>query len=582
MPQTLATCEVYGTIFDVFGVPVEGAIVGCMSVYKNGSLVLIGTKEVSTDVDGYFTMDLPRGPNCVAILYANTPGLNISALGTPTAIPDADSAELAAIIGDFELWNEVPIAIPGGASIGTPIGGGTPQAILFIDSGGGLGQDPPKLMYDGAGVLLPADPTLPLHAATRQYVDAHGATPAGVGTEIQYRLNATTLGAIPLSGLGTIYGGPALTLPTVKILDASGNGGLLFLDAAVTGQAGFGISSPALAPLSIFYAIHAPGSERYLYFGRSGGQGYVPQFMSFYTGATGTEDVRRMYVASNGAVVINRQSQADQGSALTVDQNGNTAFAKAFQCNGIGEMSADPTTPLGIATKQFVEAHGATPAGSATELQYRLTATTFGAVPGSSYVAADPMFQSLPTVSVSGAFRVRASTSNTAVIGIDGSNCWIVAGDPFSGALPMSVFQCFHNGTQPSGSSYLYIGRGTIGRYIVPYYISFYTGATGTEDVRRLFISPNGSIVTNQQGLADATAALTVNASGNATFAKALQINGNADMATNSAYRCLFGSGNASNMLYIDGSANFVHIGPETDYSGGIGGSVVVYACGTG
>src|SRR4249919_1897576 len=116
MPATaLATCEIYGTIYDVFGQPVAGAVVGVMAIYKNGALVLASTREVITDADGYFTMDLPR--DSVAVLYANTPGLNISCLGTPTAIPDADAAELTSIIGDFDLWEQVPVAIPIGAGV---------------------------------------------------------------------------------------------------------------------------------------------------------------------------------------------------------------------------------------------------------------------------------------------------------------------------------------------------------------------------------------------------------------------------------------------------------------------------------
>lgn len=498
MPATtLATCEVYGTIYDVFGQPVQGAVVGVMSVYKNGALVLARTQEVSTDVDGYFTMDLPR--DSVAVLYANTPGLNISCLGTPTAIPDADFAELTSIIGDFNLWDQVPVVVPGaGASIGMPVGGGTPQSVLFVDAAGKLGQDPTDFRYDAAanrlhlraasiedmggklsvtatdggpaavftcfaptptetifllkqapeatrntvngtlfsqltlisdpvqgpgklppqdgfgqrlefqadtdatahrvclidmfwttvaeatrtsalvislcnngstaseylritpaGVVLPAPPTLPMHATTRQYVDAaiaaippSGAHPAGTGTEIQYRSSATTLGAVP-----SVVTGSAVRL--LGDLEVDGN------YAMASSASGTYFTVPDLAnavpPVSIFYAINNAANSRYVYFGR-GDDGFgprkVPRFMSFYTGPTGDESLRRMYLSPAGSFVINIQALGDQVAALTVNAAGNTTFAKAFQCNGVGEMSADPTTPLGIATRQYVDSHG--------------------------------------------------------------------------------------------------------------------------------------------------------------------------------------------------------------------------------
>jgi hypothetical protein len=202
MPATLATCEVYGTIHDVFAQPVQGAVVGVMAVYKQGALVLSRTREVETDVDGYFTLELPRGPECVAILYANTPGLNISALGTPTAIPDADSAELTSIIGDFNLWDQVPVAIPIGAGVSSFNGRRGDVVLLSSDVTGALGYTPadaaaladyvPLAGGVMAGFLtLSGNPLSTFHAATKNYVD-------------QEIIDAVA--AIPPSGVSSVNG----------------------------------------------------------------------------------------------------------------------------------------------------------------------------------------------------------------------------------------------------------------------------------------------------------------------------------------------------------------------------------------
>jgi hypothetical protein len=99
MPATaLATCEIFGTIYDAFGQPAAGAKVGVMAVYKDGVLILQATREVESDAAGFFTMTLPR--SSMAVFYANTPGLNISCLGTAVAVPDADSTDLAGLL-DF-------------------------------------------------------------------------------------------------------------------------------------------------------------------------------------------------------------------------------------------------------------------------------------------------------------------------------------------------------------------------------------------------------------------------------------------------------------------------------------------------
>jgi hypothetical protein len=207
MPATaLATCEVYGTIYDVFGQPAAGATIGVMAVYKNNALILAKTKEVQTDIDGYFTMDLPR--DSVAVLYANAPGLNISCLGTPTAIPDADSAELTTIISDVDLWTEVPVAVPIGAGVSSFNGRRGDVVLLASDVTGALGYTPADsaalagylLLAGGTmtGLLtLSGDPTLPLHAATRQWVLAQiGAIPAGGVTSFNSRTGAV----VPLVG----------------------------------------------------------------------------------------------------------------------------------------------------------------------------------------------------------------------------------------------------------------------------------------------------------------------------------------------------------------------------------------------
>jgi hypothetical protein len=205
----LATCQLYGTIYDVFGQPVAGAIVGVMAVYKNGSLILSRTKEVETDVDGYFTLDLPR--DSVAVLYANTPGLNISCLGSPTAIPDADQAELASIVGDFELWDQVPVAIPIGAGVSSFNGRTGAVVLTSLDVTTALGYTPADqaalagyLLLAGGTMTGPlalaADPTLAAQAASKHYVDqaigsAIGAIPAGVSS-----FNARTGAVLPLVG----------------------------------------------------------------------------------------------------------------------------------------------------------------------------------------------------------------------------------------------------------------------------------------------------------------------------------------------------------------------------------------------
>jgi hypothetical protein len=201
MPATaLATCEIFGTIYDVFGEPAAGATIGVMAVYKNGALILAKTKEVQTDLDGYFTMDLPR--DSVAVLYANTPGLNISCLGSPTAIPDADAAELASIVSDVDIWNEVPVAIPIGAGVASFNGRRGDVVLLASDVTGALGYTPADaaalagylLLAGGTmtGTLtLAADPIAALEAASKRYVDNKvAAIPAGGVTSFNARTGA--------------------------------------------------------------------------------------------------------------------------------------------------------------------------------------------------------------------------------------------------------------------------------------------------------------------------------------------------------------------------------------------------------
>jgi hypothetical protein len=146
MPATaLATCEIFGTIYDAFGQPAAGVRIGVLAVYKNETLILDSTREVTTDENGYFTIPLPR--LSTAVLYASVAGLNISCSGTSISIPDSDVAELSTLLsmGPF-------VAIP-------------------------------PLVYAGNNLSLPkATPTQDGYLSAADYIrfDAGGTTVAGV------------------------------------------------------------------------------------------------------------------------------------------------------------------------------------------------------------------------------------------------------------------------------------------------------------------------------------------------------------------------------------------------------------------
>jgi hypothetical protein len=93
MPATaLATCQVYGTVFDAFGEPAADVKISVLGVYKDGALLLGNTREVTSDEAGFFEMPLPR--DSTALIYANTFGFNLHCNGTPYYIPDVDTFEL--------------------------------------------------------------------------------------------------------------------------------------------------------------------------------------------------------------------------------------------------------------------------------------------------------------------------------------------------------------------------------------------------------------------------------------------------------------------------------------------------------
>jgi hypothetical protein len=540
MPATaLATCEIYGTIYDVFGQPAAGATIGVMSVYKNGALILSQTKETTTDVDGYFTLDLPR--DSVAVLYANAPGLNLSCLGTPTAIPDADSAELSTIISDVDLWTEVPVVIPGsGASIGAPITGGTAQSVLFVDAAGAFGQDFANFRWDAA--------------ANRLILSDAGVEDFGG------HINSTSNSDQPAL-VGCNYA-PTTTEPLwlmKQSLESNRNtlNGMLFSQLTL-------ISDP----------VQGAGRLK-----PQDGFGHRYEFQ-----ADTDVTAHRICLLDMFWTTV-AESTRTSALAVSLCNNGSTTL-ECLRVTPLGVvLPADPTVAMHAVTKQYVDnkPSGGSPAGTGAEIQYRASATTFGAAPGSS-IGVSTNFPGTPRAQFTGVVKVLADPSTFA--GIlelsDRGGGVYMAVSQINNTVPVfSAFQAIHSAANPG---ILYFGRGT-GGFGAPdcaRIINFYTGATGQEDTRRLYISKNGSVHVNEQSIVDSTYALTVNSGLGGSFANALQVNGFADFGTagqgfqvGTLGRLGIGmaSGESTSRIQISASGgiyNAIYISDLTAYYGGI------------
>lgn len=194
------------------------------------------------------------------------------------------------------------------------------------------------VVQPGYGLFLSRDPASAMEPVTLQYFNAHmpaggGASPAGTGTELQFRSSASAFGAIPSSqastdpygsGLFRTYLPGYLQSTRVGLVTTSGSVGLNVVDGAHT-----------LPDISIFYAVHLSGTQGYVYFGRTGQGGQTPRYMMFYTSLDGLGDLRRFYLAPSGGIHVNEQTLVDNTTAaLTISAAGNTAFTYAMQVNG--------------------------------------------------------------------------------------------------------------------------------------------------------------------------------------------------------------------------------------------------------
>lgn len=544
----LPQCDAYGFIYDQHGGAAADVLVTLKRVEDaSGHPILLSPLTTLTDSAGQYFFTLPQAARAYITARATT--LYDCNGGIVHLVPSSPSGPLAPII--------VPPAEAAGFVVQPPLfysasvlsidrssraSDGYLAAedfIRFDDSNLALSDYVPLAGATMTGFLtLVGNPLSTYHAATKNYVDTQinaiplppPTPPAGIGSELQYRLNATTFGAIPSS-----YGPGLWNMPTVKMSDSLEIDGYLSMRSQAGGTQ-FVVTEPGMNPVSIFYAINTAGNPRYIYFGRGNPFGTppltVPQYMMFYTGAVGTEDVRRMYLSPLGSLVINQQALANQAAALTVNQNGNTAFSKALQVNGIGEMSADPTTALGIATKQYVDSHS-----------FVLNLNAPYPWTGSH------SWTNIMLLKSGGMFLGEYSNGNPAgIFWVDEPTNTVVMGPTISPAYGF-------DGTKVewlSGSGlYTDSQPGTIGvNYL----------GLGTFDFIGSLINVRGSI----------------------TLANTYGTGNSLTLANDVALRCKYTNGNAANMLRISNPLNVTLIGPETDVSNSTAGTRVDYLCGTG
>jgi hypothetical protein len=404
------------------------------------------------------------------------------------------------------------------------------------------------------GLTLAVDPTAPMHATTKQYVDSKG---------------------INLAADYPWTGNHSWTKSLVVDVGASLN---------LKHTSGYAVPMVQIEPINHIPMI-GPGLD---YNGGAGGIGV--QYLCGTGAWSGT---------SYGACYVN------YGNNWTWDFNAHIAVRGNLVMQGglLGGGStltlyADPTQPMHAATKQYVDnkPSGGSPGGTAAEIQYRASATTFAAAPGSD-IGTSTNWPGTPRAIFNGVLKVMANASTfygVLELSDRGGGVYMAVSQINNTIPPFSAFQAIHTTANPG---ILYFGRGT-GGFGAPdcaRIINFYTGATGQEDTRRLYISKNGSVHVNEQTVVDSTYALTTSAGLGGSFANAFLANGpcelgsaggNTGFCVGSLGRVGFGcaAGGSTERLTISvagGVSNAILISDLATYAVGIGLTGGVFSIGT-
>ncbi len=200
------------------------------------------------------------------------------------------------------------------------------------DASGSLSIGSVALAFDEAyvdKVFLEADPTLPLQAATKQYVDAQSHEDAKVAVDAD---------------------------ATAGYLGAASNDGVLRVDSSLDYADGgdyvtVSLDSTLKSNYDAAYSHISANGSSHTYIDQSVTSSATPTFAGIVPDASGTRDLGTIALAFDDAYID-----------------------KVY-------LEANPTTPLQAATKQYVDAAmaSATPGGSDTQLQYNDGGTLGGA-----------------------------------------------------------------------------------------------------------------------------------------------------------------------------------------------------------
>lgn len=195
-------------------------------------------------------------------------------------------------------------------------------------------------------LILSADPTVALGAATKQYVDAHSGTGGIVdapsdGTTYG-RKNAAWVKAVAgagdtMTGALILSGDPTVALGAVTKQYVDSNVG------AKVAKAGDTMTGPLVLSADPTSSLQASTKQ------------YVDTSCSTVT----NNSVQKSGSTMTGSLILNADPAVPLGAATKqyVDAGNNTRVAKAGDTmTGLLVLSADPTAALGAATKQYVDA----------------------------------------------------------------------------------------------------------------------------------------------------------------------------------------------------------------------------------